>query len=88
MAKKKEIKGIIPTDTPPAEPVAVEPVSIVEVPAIAPDKLVRVRNAGAPFVCDLSGYGYGQRWPTNAVYSIPIKAYKKLLEDGLDGVAA
>ena len=60
----------------------------VEEPIVAPDKLVRVRNAGAPFVFDLSAQGYGQRWPTNAVYSIPFSVYMKCLDAGFDGVAA
>ena len=60
----------------------------VEEPAVAPDKLVRVRNAGEPFVFDLSAHGYGQRWPSNAVYSIPFKVYMKCLEAGFEGVAA
>ena len=60
-----------------------EPVT-VSAPAIK-DKMVRVRNAGKPFVCDLTMYGYGMRWPANAVYNIPISKYMELLEKGLNG---
>lgn|SRR3990167_6862961 len=62
----------------------VEPVS-VSTPAIS-DKLVRVRNQGAPFLCDLTAYGYGHKWPTDAVYNIPTSKYVELLKEGLDGV--
>lgn len=56
-------------------------------PAIG-DKMVRVRNQGEPFPCDLTAYGYGLRWPTNAVYVIPTSRYVELLQQGLDGVSA
>jgi hypothetical protein len=59
----------------------------VSTPAVA-DKMVRVRNQGKPFLCDLTSYGYGMRWPTNAVYTIPASVYMKLLDTGLDGVSA
>lgn len=62
----------------------VEEPATVSAPAIK-DKLVRVRNVGKPFVCDLTAYGYGMRWPTNAVYNIPAKKYMELLEQGLNG---
>ena len=62
----------------------VEEPATVSVPAIK-DKMVRVRNAGKPLVCDLTAYGYGMRWPANAVYNIPISEYMKLLEKGLNG---
>lgn len=49
------------------------------------NKLVRIRNQGAPFVCDLTAYGYGARWPTNAVYAIPLKEYLQLVKQGFNG---
>src|SRR5688572_22846920 len=64
----------------------VEPVT-VSTPALM-GGIIRVRNQGKPFPCDLSAYGYGMRWPTNAVYSIPQSKYIELLHQGLDGVGA
>jgi len=49
---------------------------------------VKARNAGAPFVYDLSRWGYGQRWPTGAVYTIPMDVYMDCLKKGMDGAAA
>jgi hypothetical protein len=65
---------------------AIEP-ETVSTPAL-PDKMVRVRNQGLPFLCDLTAYGYGLRWPTNAVYTIPTSKYIQLLKQGLEGVSA
>lgn len=62
----------------------VEEPKTISAPAI-PNKLIRVRNAGAAFECDLTAYGYGRRWPTGAVYNIPAKTYMELLEKGLNG---
>lgn len=62
----------------------VEEPATVSVPALK-DKLVRVRNVGKPFACDLTSYGYGMRWPTNAVYNIPVSKYTELLKQGLNG---
>ena|SRR5687768_13784763 len=56
----------------------------VSAPAL-PDKMVRVINQGAPFLCDLTMYGYGGRWPTNAVYTIPTSKFVELLTQGLKG---
>ncbi len=39
------------------------------------NKAVRVQNIGKPFSCDLTGYGYGTRWPSKAVYFIPVKVF-------------
>src|SRR5688572_14565585 len=64
----------------------VEPVT-VSTPALM-GGIIRGRNHGKPFPCDLSAYGYGMRWPTNAVYSIPQSKYIELLHQGLDGVGA
>lgn len=49
------------------------------------NKSVRVQNIGAPFPCDLTSYGYGMSWPTNAVYTIPTRRYMELLEQGFNG---
>jgi hypothetical protein len=68
-------------------PQLVEELASVDTPALA-DKMVRVRNQGKPFLCDLTAYGYGMRWPTNAVYTIPASKYMELLKQGLDGVSA
>lgn len=65
---------------------AIEP-ETVSTPAL-PDKMARVRNQGLPFPCDLTAYGYGMRWPTNAVYTIPTSKYIQLLKQGLEGVSA
>jgi len=78
MATKKKTEEIVEVKPDVKEPEA----------EARPDLLVRVRNAGAPFVFDLSAHGYGQRWPTNAVYSIPFSVYMKCLDAGFEGVAA
>jgi len=75
MATKKKTEEIVEVKPEVKEP---------EVEA-RPDLLVRVRNAGKPFPCNLIAYGYGMRWPTNAVYAIPQSVYLKLLDEGLDG---
>lgn len=73
----------------PQEPKPTPPVENAHVaPEIQKDKSVKVRNQGKPFLCDLMQYGYGMRWPTNAVYTIPLSVYLKLLKDGLDGTYA
>jgi hypothetical protein len=46
---------------------------------------VRVQNVGDPFPCDLSAFGYGMRWPTNAIYTIPAGIYLDLINKGLKG---
>lgn len=76
------------TEETPTEPPAlvVEP-QTVSTPALS-GKVVRVRNQGAPFPCDLTQWGYGMRWPTNAVYTIPDYVYVELLKSGLNGVSA
>lgn len=86
MAKKNEEKQeekVIEKQAPtPLAPVSITP------PAPAKDKMIRVRNAGKPFPCDLTMYGYGMRWPTNAVYAIPFSKYTELLSSGFDGAVA
>ncbi len=69
-----------------APDLVIEPAT-VSTPALS-GKVVRVRNQGAPFPCDLTAYGYGMRWPTNAVYTIPDHVYVELLKQGLNGVSA
>jgi hypothetical protein len=94
MAKKKTEPEVEPVvEAAPVEEVNVSAPQLIEEPASvsAPalaDKMVRVRNQGAPFECDLIAYGYGMRWPTNAVYTIPTSKYVELLRQGLDGVSA
>lgn len=53
-----------------------------------PNKPVLVRNEGEPFAVDLQRYGYGSRWPTGAVYTIPTGVYVQCLKDGMKGVLA
>jgi hypothetical protein len=90
MAKKTKVKEVEPE--PVAEildVIAPEPEpQISEVVAPVKDKSVRVRNAGTPFLCDLTMYGYGTRWPTNAVYTIPYSKYMELVKQGLNGTTA
>jgi hypothetical protein len=74
-------------ETEPAKPDLVIEPATVSTPAL-PDKMVQVRNQGALFLCDLTAYGYGLRWPTNAVYTIPTSVYIGLLKKGLNGVSA
>ena len=62
-----------------------EPEKVEKIP---PNMTVRVRNQGPRFDCDLTAYGYGMRWPTGAVYNIPVSKYMELLDKGLDGVSA
>ena len=84
-ANEPEIVAEAEVET-PVPSLTIEPAS-VSTPAL-PDRVVRVRNEGKPFPCDLTAYGYGMRWPTNAVYSIPASKYMELLQQGLDGVSA
>lgn len=51
-----------------------------------PNKPVRARNEGKPFLVDLLQYGYGLRWPTGAVYTIPSGVYVECLQKGMKGV--
>ena len=62
-----------------------EPERVQQIP---PNMTVRVRNQGPRFDCDLTAYGYGMRWPTGAVYNIPMSKYMELLKQGMDGVSA
>lgn len=80
-SKKKAKSPLVEEATPPVEnaPVA---------PEVQRDRSVKVRNQGKPFPCDLLQYGYGMRWPTNAVYTLPLSVYMKLLSEGLDGTYA
>jgi hypothetical protein len=53
----------------------------------APNRSVRMRNTGEPFVIDLTAYGYGARWPTGAVYTIPQAVALKCIAEGMKGEA-
>ena len=74
MAKKKKA---------PKE--VVEKVAEIEAPVVNGSAVVRAMNAGDPFPCDLSAWGYGYKWPTNAVYTIPMSAYLDCLKKGMNG---
>lgn len=62
-----------------------EPEKKTELTEAQLNKLVRVQNAGAAFVCDMTMHGYGMRWPPKAIYAIPTRKYLELLEQGFNG---
>jgi hypothetical protein len=83
MAKKKKVIKEEPKPEPVVlvDEVRVEP----KAPEVNRSVSVKVLNHGNPFVYDLSPWGYGQRWPTGAVYTIPMSAYLDCLEKGMNG---
>lgn len=80
----EEVDVIVPEPTPPPEPVQAKPATRQLTDAEL-NKAVRVQNAGTPFLCDLTAFGYGTRWPSKAVYIIPVRKYMELLEQGFNG---
>lgn len=61
------------------------PIVVAEAPAINRSVSVKVLNQGDPFVYDLAKWGYGQRWPTGAVYTISLDAFMDCLSKGMNG---
>jgi hypothetical protein len=79
MAKRK--KKVVEQPEPAAQPKPEE----VKTPAINPGVSVKAINFGNPFPCDLSAWGYGYKWPSGAVYTIPMGVYLDLLKKGMNG---
>ena len=91
MAKKKKTLNVIPLEVDKVYVLPDEATKeIVEklqpkTPDLNRGESVRVMNAGDPFPVDLSAYGYGYKWPTNAVYTIPMHVYLDCLKRGMNG---